>query len=63
MAVDVDIRNVRATLTAQDPDLLQDEAFIAKIVAAVKAELEREELVKSRRESDRKARQDGYKRF
>jgi hypothetical protein len=55
MAVDVSIGTVETQLTAQDPELVRNAAFIAKIVAAVKEELAREELVKARRDADRTA--------
>ncbi len=55
MPVDVTIGTVETKLTAQDPDLLQNEAFIARIVAAVKAELEKEQQLEQRRDADRAA--------
>ncbi|MEV4351497.1 hypothetical protein AB0J83_44140 [Actinoplanes sp. NPDC049596] len=53
MAVDLHIGAVDTTLSAVDPAALRSPELIAAVVAAVKAELERDRLTEQRRTADR----------
>ncbi len=55
MAVDVNIGTVETEVSATDPELLKNPAFIARLVAMVKEELKREALEEERRMADRSA--------
>jgi len=54
MAVDVQISEVVARVSATDPELLNSPALVRRIVQLVKAELEQERDVEQRRAMDRK---------
>lgn len=53
MAVDLHIGTIETTLSATDPAALRTPEFIAAVVAAVKAELERDQQIAARRDADR----------
>ena len=52
MAVDLHIGRIETTLSATDPAALRTPEFIAAVVAAVKAELERDQQITARRDAD-----------
>ena len=56
MTVDVKIGTVETTMTARDPELLNDPKLIAKIVQMVKQDLMREMEEEKRRDADRNSR-------
>lgn len=55
MAVDMKIGSIETRLSATDPATLQTPQFMARVVAMVKEELQREAEDDRRRESDRTA--------
>jgi hypothetical protein len=56
MAVDLRIGTIETTLSATDPAALRSPEFIATVVAAVKAELERDRELEAHRAADRSTR-------
>jgi hypothetical protein len=55
MAVDMKIGAIETRLSATDPATLQTPQFMARVVAMVKQELQRESEEEQRRRSDRQA--------